>query len=202
MTAHLADNWDELFDVVNEKNEVVVSQVVGQANRYDCHKKGLRHRSVHILVISVTVRRTSKLTGPSFSGTTGSGELLLQRRSSQKSLAPNCWDLSCAEHLSAGEGYGEAALRGLQEELGITAHRDEIRVIRDVYQHKMVYPEVGHVDDEFTETYIMRYDGPIAPDPKEVAETEFWSTSRVTSEMASSPESFACWFRSEALPTA
>jgi hypothetical protein len=39
----------------------------------------------------------------------------------RKRIGPNLWDVSLAEHLSIGETFKEAALRGLQEELGICA---------------------------------------------------------------------------------
>jgi hypothetical protein len=37
----------------------------------------------------------------------------------RKRIGPNLWDISLAEHLSVGETFKEAALRGLKEELGI-----------------------------------------------------------------------------------
>lgn len=87
---------DELFDVVDEED-----QVVGQARRQDVHAGGLRHRAVHVFVF------------------TARGELLLQRRSHLKDVCPGVWDSSCAGHLDAGESYEACALRELQEELGL-----------------------------------------------------------------------------------
>ena len=41
----------EYFDVINEKDEVV-----GKATREECHKKGLLHRAVHIILVSKKAR--------------------------------------------------------------------------------------------------------------------------------------------------
>jgi isopentenyldiphosphate isomerase len=65
---------------------------------------------------------------------------LLQRRSLEKALEPGCWDLSCAEHLGVGESYLDGAVRGLQEELDITAQPAELHLVRDTYLHETEYP--------------------------------------------------------------
>lgn len=88
---------DEIFDVVNEADEVV-----GQAKRAEVHAKGLLHRAVHVFVIN------------------GRGELLLQQRSLLKDAHPGVWDSSVAGHLDAGEDYASAAVREMEEEMGIT----------------------------------------------------------------------------------
>lgn len=53
-----ADQTDELFEIVNEDNNVV-----GIQTRADVHARGLRHRAVYCLVFDIQ------------------GQLLLQRRS-------------------------------------------------------------------------------------------------------------------------
>lgn len=49
------------------------------------------------------------------------GAFLLQRRAERKDVCPLLWDLACAEHVASGETRLEAALRGLREELGLSA---------------------------------------------------------------------------------
>ena len=49
------------------------------------------------------------------------GAFLLQRRSSNKDVCPRLWDLACAEHVASGETRFAAALRGLEEELGLAS---------------------------------------------------------------------------------
>ena len=86
----------EIFDVVNEKNEVI-----GQTERREVHRKGLWHRAVRILIFN------------------SKGELLLQKRKKSTDLNPGVWSSSAAGHLNAGENYLHAAKRELGDELGI-----------------------------------------------------------------------------------
>lgn len=86
----------EMFDVVNERNEVI-----GQTPRGEVHAKGLLHRAVHVFVFNKR------------------GEVYLQKRSHLKDVHPLVWDSSAAGHLDVGESYAVCALREVKEELGI-----------------------------------------------------------------------------------
>ena len=86
---------DEIFDVVNERDEVI-----GCAPRGEVHRLGLPHRAVHVLVFN------------------SRGELFLQKRSLRKDREPGVWDSSSSGHLDSGEDYDAAAARELCEELG------------------------------------------------------------------------------------
>ena len=87
---------DELFDVVDENDEVL-----RQETRDVVHRDGLLHRAVHMFVFN---KRK---------------DLFLQKRSRLKDVHPSVWDSSAAGHLNAGEGYEVTAVRELEEELGI-----------------------------------------------------------------------------------
>jgi len=78
---------EEIFDVVNERDEVV-----GQAPRREVHARSLKHRAVHILVFNAR------------------GQVFLQKRSLKKDLHPGVWDSSTSGHLDTGEDY-DAALK-------------------------------------------------------------------------------------------
>lgn len=86
---------EELFDVVNDRDEVV-----GQRPRSEVHRLGLKHRAVHVLVFN------------------GRGELFLQKRSLTKDCFPGTWDSSASGHLAPGETYDACAVREVEEELG------------------------------------------------------------------------------------
>jgi 16S rRNA (adenine1518-N6/adenine1519-N6)-dimethyltransferase len=88
---------EEIFDVVDMDD-----QVTGQATRKEVHEKNLLHRAVHVFAVN------------------RHGELLLQKRSRFKDAHPSVWDSSVAGHLDAGEDYASAAIRELEEEMGIT----------------------------------------------------------------------------------
>jgi len=91
-----AQRDDELFDVVDEND-----QVVGQATRARVHREKLWHRAVHAWVFN------------------RAGEVFLQKRSMLKDMAPGRWDSSCSGHLDADESYDNAVVRELGEEIGL-----------------------------------------------------------------------------------
>ena len=88
---------EEIFDVVNERDEVIDRQL-----RRDVHRLGLKHRAVHVLVFNAR------------------GEVFLQKRSITKDTFPGAWDSSASGHLDSGEDYDACALRELREEIGLT----------------------------------------------------------------------------------
>lgn len=87
---------EEIFDVVNERDEVV-----GQKPRVEVHRLGLMHRAVHVLVFN------------------SAGQVFLQKRSLKKDRQPGVWDSSASGHVDQGEDYDVCALRELQEEIGL-----------------------------------------------------------------------------------
>src|SRR5437867_1826810 len=87
---------EEIFDVVDERDEVV-----GRNTRNEVHRLGLQHRAVHVLVFN------------------SRGEIFLQKRSMQKDRQPGLWDSSASGHLNCGEDYDACAVRELGEELGL-----------------------------------------------------------------------------------
>lgn len=86
----------EIFDVVDADD-----QVTHTATRAEVHAQKLLHRAVHVFVFNKR------------------GDLLLQKRSRLKDLCPGLWDSSVSGHLDSGESYAAAALRELDEEMGI-----------------------------------------------------------------------------------
>ncbi|CAG9464211.1 unnamed protein product [Pedinophyceae sp. YPF-701] len=172
-----ADNEKEWLDVVNEKNEVVGKELRGK-----CHKEGILHRAVHVFLFRKD------------------GSLLIQRRSARKKLAPTCWDLSAAEHLSVGESYLEAARRGLQEELGVSVDLASIEVLDEPHERRLQVPEIGVDDHEMVQAVAVRgYEGDVTPDFVEVSEVRWVDPRCVWADMAGEPDSYTEWFRGQAM---
>lgn len=93
----LIDNQNELFDVVDENDNVI-----GKATRGQVHRNpGLIHRSVAIAVFN------------------SKGELFVHQRSAFKDTDPLLWIISCSGHVERGDTYEVSARRELEEELGI-----------------------------------------------------------------------------------
>ena len=98
---------EEIFDVVNERDEVV-----GQAPRSEVHRRKLWHRAVHVLVFNAR------------------GEIFLQKRSMLKDTAAGLWDSSASGHVDSGENYDACAVRELREEIGLELKRPPERILR------------------------------------------------------------------------
>ena len=98
---------EEIFDVVNECDEVI-----GQQPRSEVHRMGLRHRAIHLLVYNSI------------------GELFLQKRSIKKDCFPDTWDSSASGHLDSGEDYDNCILREPREELGLKLKQPPERLFK------------------------------------------------------------------------
>jgi isopentenyl-diphosphate delta-isomerase type 1 len=98
---------EEIFDVVNERDEVI-----GRQPRREVHRTGLKHRAVHVLVFNKR------------------GEVFLQKRSLSKDSSPGVWDSSASGHLDCGEDYDACAIRELREEIGLTVSAGPERLFK------------------------------------------------------------------------
>lgn len=98
---------EEKFDVLNEFGEFT-----GEiATREECHKRGLWHRAVYAFIID------------------DNRNILLQKRSSNKKLWPNMWDVTVGGHVDAGEFGRQALIREVKEELGIQINDSDIKYL-------------------------------------------------------------------------
>lgn len=98
---------EEKFDVLNEFGEFTGKI----ATREECHKKGLWHRAVYAFIIDENKN------------------ILLQKRSSNKKLWPNMWDVSVGGHVDSGEFGRQALIREVKEELGIDIDDNDIKYL-------------------------------------------------------------------------
>lgn len=153
----------EMLDVVDGRN-----QVVGQASRAEVHRRGLKHRAVHMLIEDPR------------------GRLYLQRRAAHKDCDAGLWDTSAAGHVEAGEDYQTAALRELGEELGLT----------DVSLAPLCeLPALAATGEEFVQVYRGCTNCEPRPDPREIAAGGWWSRAEIVAWMARDPVSFTATFK-------
>lgn len=180
---YIADYGDEMFDVVNENNEVIDT-----TTRARCHDEGLLHRSTHVFLFRM--RQEIGRHRPRV-------EVLLQKRAGKKKVGGSLWDVSVAEHLTAGEDYVEATVRGLKEELGVTIDGADLVQIRQTYLSRQYYEEAALLDHMFTSTYALLYDdmkhGHIVLDGEEVESVQWWSVLDIVVRGKREPQLFTRW---------
>ena len=98
---------EEMIDVLDE-NGVKTGEVV---TRKEVHKKGLWHRIIVVAIID------------------DNNQILMQQRSYQKDTNPGKWDISVAGHVSAGQTSVEAAIREVEEEVGIHINDKDLQYV-------------------------------------------------------------------------
>ncbi len=141
----------EFVEIVDESG-----RVVSRARRADCHgNPSLAHRAVHILVMN------------------SRGDIFLQKRSKTKRVQPGKWDTSVGGHLACGESYEEAALREIEEEVGIEL-RDASRL-----RHLHDYVWRSDTETEHVRTFMLEHDGPFALQREEIEDGRFWPEAEV-----------------------
>lgn len=153
---------EELFDVCDEHD-----RVISTAPRSVVHAQRLLHRAVHIFVFN------------------SRGELLLHRRSATKDESPLKLTSSASGHLGAGEDYGPAADRELQEELGLQGRLE--------YVTRM--PASPDTCYEHTVLYRLTTDDVPVPDPEEIEGVEFVPLAEAGRRLDAHPDDFSPPFR-------
>jgi len=85
---------------------------------------------------------------------TNDQKILLQKRASVKKVFPNHWDVSVAGHIGAGEKIESAAIREVQEEIGLSISENDLTKI-GLRKDEIVHPN-GILDNEFKHIYLCK----------------------------------------------
>ncbi len=143
----------EMLEIVDAEG-----RVIGTASRNRIHgNPALIHKVVHVLVFK------------------SSGELLLQKRSRNKDVAPGKWDTSAGGHMSPGESLEQAAMREMHEELGIQTP------LEFLYR----YLHSSDFETEMVFTFRCVWDGDISFSVSEIDEVRHWSMEEIRNNLHS-----------------
>jgi len=98
---------DEQVDILDEQGKPTGESCL----KSEAHRKGLLHPTVHIWLY------------------TQDGLVLIQQRGKHKDTHPLLWDVSVAGHVSSGEEISTAAVREVQEEVGLSITKNDLEPI-------------------------------------------------------------------------
>ena len=139
--------------------------------RNQVHALGLWHCSAHVLLFNAE------------------DELLLQRRSKDKDLYPNCWDYSVGEHLVPGETFRQGVERGLLEELGLQVNT----LVSWGEVKRETWSGIGFIDRSIFQGFVARANGDLAIMGGEVAQVKWVSLSELSKLLESEVAFFTPW---------
>lgn len=154
---------EERFDVVDPNDVVIRSEP-----RSVVHRERLLHRAIHVFVFN------------------SKGQLYLQRRSMTKDTAPGRWVSSCSGHVDSGEEYDVAAVRELEEEIGLKEPGELTRVFKESPCKQTGY--------EFVWVYRCMAEGPFTLDPEEVSDGQWIEIAHLENWLKERPRDFAWSF--------
>ena len=140
---------------------------------HDVHTQGLLHRVVHLIVVDESDR------------------ILLQKRGPDVATHPNLWDFSAGGHVDEGEDYAVAALRELQEELGLTGFD-----LHELDYSRLVLTTKGLRLERFVKLFevTVPVDIPITIEPAEVSEARWFTEDEVRQLLVDDPAIFTPHF--------
>ena len=123
----------EMVDIYNPDTMEKTGEIIDKSA---AHRLGVWHSSIHLIIINKDKTK-----------------VLLQKRSSNKDLYPNMWDISVGGHIMSKESDKEAVKRELREELGI-----EFTNIEFIKKYKEELNNNGIDSKEIVSLFIMYLD--------------------------------------------
>jgi isopentenyldiphosphate isomerase len=159
---------EELFDVVNERDEVIDCRP-----RSEVHRLGLKHRAVHVLVFN------------------SRGDIFLQKRSMKKDRQPGVWDSSASGHVDSGEDYNTTAVRELREEIALDLQAQAATRASPPPERLFKIDACAETDQEFVWVYRCQSEGPFELNAEEIDSGGWFAPAKVTRWMAERPQDFA-----------
>lgn len=122
----------EFLDILDENGQKTGNKKL----RTEVHREGDWHKSVHIWIIN------------------NDGDILLQRRCTNKDSNPNMLDISCAGHLSAGDTPIMGAIRELKEELNLDVRKEDLYFIKTL-KRSSIHSKT-FINNEFIALYFLK----------------------------------------------
>lgn len=145
---------------------------IGTMEKLEAHQKGLLHRAFSVLLFN------------------SQGELMLQQRSLNKYHSPGLWTNTCCSHPRPNENTLSAAMRRLQEEMGLSSNLKEI--FHFTYRAEL---EDGLIEHEIDHVFIGFTDATPHLNQNEAMGFKWLSLSRILKDLQEQPEQYTAWFQ-------
>jgi len=168
----LNKNMEKLI-LVNKKDEIKDYE-----SKEKCHQgKGILHRAFTIFIFN------------------NKNQILIQKRSKNKTLWPLIWETSCSGHplwleKENYEDYVKSGERRLKEEMGITANLNFLTK----FQYQAPYKKIGS-ENEICAILIGEYNGKIKSNSKEAASWKWIEPKELEKDIVKNPQKYAPWLK-------
>jgi isopentenyl-diphosphate Delta-isomerase len=149
-----------------------VDQAVGTMEKMQAHQEGLLHRAFSVFILN------------------RKNELLLQQRALHKYHSGGLWTNTCCSHPLPDEPIEKAALRRLQEEMGLTCELDH--AFHFIYRAAL---DGGLTEHELDHVFIGVTDVLPTLNTEEANDYSYVNLNEVERQISERPERFTAWFK-------
>ncbi|MGK7389729.1 MAG: isopentenyl-diphosphate Delta-isomerase [Candidatus Cyclobacteriaceae bacterium M2_1C_046] len=145
---------------------------VGVMEKMKVHQEGLLHRAFSVIIFNKN------------------GEMLLQKRASQKYHSAGLWSNTCCSHPKPEERTEAAVKRRLKEEMGINTKLSFLYsfIYKYNFENQLIEHELDHV-------YIGLYDNNPILNPDEAEDFKWITWQDLLTDIAANSQAYSFWFR-------
>ena len=147
-------------------------QPLGTMEKITAHEKGELHRAFSVFVFN------------------SRGELLLQKRASEKYHSGGLWTNTVCSHPKAGEEVAASAKRRMMEEMGFEC--EITKVFTFVYKANV---GDGLTEHEYDHVFFGYSDTAPMPNPDEVEDWKYVDMDWLNQDVKENPDDYTVWFK-------
>lgn len=151
-----------------------VDGILKPVEKLSVHEQGLKHLAISVFVIC-------------------NGKILMQQRALSKYHTPGLWANTCCTHPHWNEDTITAAIRRLDDELGITGIT---LTMRDTVEYRADVPP-NLIEHEIADVFVgfCEPDLKIVPNPAEAMNVRWMSRKELEQEISDNPSDFTPWVK-------
>ena len=144
---------------------------IGLCEKIEAHQKALLHRAFSVFLID-------------------KDKILLQRRALNKYHCGGLWTNSCCSHVRGGESVYDAAIRRVNEELGINISK-VLEIGHFIYNFPF---DNGLTEYEYDHVLVAEYKGNVDFNPEEVDSISWVSIEEIKKDLLVNATAYTPWF--------